>query len=168
LAYQYLAQLSIDDAWQALKLYEASIELLHSQLKGKDRATATQEENGADDEERETRSSIVKALVGMVEIWMDPQHELWLVYFIELGVGLTSHSHSDLPEAEQTCQDLLEKAKQVDPENVEALQMLASVRMSQSRPDEARQCLETAWAQWKDLEIGMFSISVNCIVLIRN
>lgn len=45
-------------------------------------------------------------------------------------------------------------ALQTDSGNPEALQMLASVRMSQSRPDDAKQCLEQAWSQWKDLDAG--------------
>jgi len=45
-------------------------------------------------------------------------------------------------------------ALQTDPGNPEALQTLASVRMSQSRPDDARQCLEQAWSTWKDLDLG--------------
>ena len=58
------------------------------------------------------------------------------------------------PAAEKTCEDLLNMALQVDPANSEALQALASVRLSQQRPDEAKQCLEQAWMQWKDLEPG--------------
>jgi hypothetical protein len=50
---------------------------------------------------------------------------------------------------------LLFKAQQVDPGNSEALQALASVRMSQQRPDDAKECLEQAWSAWKDLELGM-------------
>jgi Tetratricopeptide repeat len=58
------------------------------------------------------------------------------------------------PAAESTCENLLKTALQVDPENTEALQMLASVRMSQQRPDEAKDILEKAWSSWKDLEAG--------------
>jgi cytochrome c-type biogenesis protein CcmH/NrfG len=58
------------------------------------------------------------------------------------------------PEAEQNCDSLLNLAMQVDPENVEALQSLASVRMSQQRPDEARTYVLQAWALWKDLPTG--------------
>jgi hypothetical protein len=47
---------------------------------------------------------------------------------------------------------------QVDPENTEALQTLASVRISQQRPEEAKRILEKAWSSWKDLEAGGFSI----------
>jgi thioredoxin-like negative regulator of GroEL len=62
------------------------------------------------------------------------------------------------PAAESNCEELLKTALQVDPENAEALQMLASVRMSQQRPDEAKEILEKAWSSWKDLEAGGFSI----------
>lgn len=31
------------------------------------------------DDELELKSNIVRALVGQVEIWMDPQHDLWYV-----------------------------------------------------------------------------------------
>ena len=58
------------------------------------------------------------------------------------------------PTAEKTCEDLLNMALQTDPNNTEALQALASVRLSQQRPDEAKQCLEQAWIQWKDLDLG--------------
>lgn len=29
------------------------------------------------------------------------------------------------------------------------------MRLSQQRPDEAKQCLEQAWSAWKDLDLGM-------------
>ena len=53
-------------------------------------------------------------------------------------------------------------ALQTDPGNTEALQMLASVRLSQQRPEEAKQFLEKAWVQWKDLELGT-SLYLPCI-----
>jgi len=56
-------------------------------------------------------------------------------------------------EAEKTCEDLLDLALRTDPDNSEALQSLASVRMSQQRPDEAKQILEQAWTKWKDLHL---------------
>lgn len=58
------------------------------------------------------------------------------------------------PDAEKTCEGLLNHALQVDPGNSEALQALASVRMSQERPDDAKACLEEAWSTWKDLDPG--------------
>lgn len=58
------------------------------------------------------------------------------------------------PLAEKTCEQLIDLALETDENSVEALQTLASVRLSQQRPDEARQCLERAWSGWKDLDLG--------------
>jgi cytochrome c-type biogenesis protein CcmH/NrfG len=49
---------------------------------------------------------------------------------------------------------LLNLALQTDPNNPEALQTFASVKMSQQKPEEAKQCLEQAWSVWKDCEPG--------------
>ncbi|KAJ7773281.1 hypothetical protein B0H16DRAFT_1511732 [Mycena metata] len=130
-AHLYLAQLSEDDPGLALKHYQAAIEILTVQLKGKERAM-----DSPKDDEAELKSNIVRALVGQVEIWMDPSYDLCFD-----------------PAAPQTCEDLLASALQTDPGNAEALQALASVRMSQERPEEAKQCLEQAWSAWKDLDI---------------
>ncbi|KAF7336645.1 TPR-like protein [Mycena venus] len=130
-AHLYLAQLSEDDPGLALKHYQAAIEILTVQLKGKERAMDLPR-----DDEVELKSNIVRALVGQVEIWMDPSYDLCFD-----------------PAAEKTCEDLLASALQTDPGNAEALQALASVRMSQQRPDEAKQCLEQAWSVWKDLDL---------------
>ncbi|KAF7374872.1 putative assembly chaperone of rpl4 [Mycena sanguinolenta] len=130
-AYLYLAQLSEDDPGLALKHYQAAIEILTVQLKGKERALDLPR-----DDEAALKSNIVRALIGQVEIWMDPSYDLCFD-----------------PAAEKTCEDLLASALQTDPGNPEALQALASVRMSQQRPDEARQCLEQAWSAWKDLDL---------------
>ncbi|OBZ72192.1 hypothetical protein A0H81_07962 [Grifola frondosa] len=129
-AHLYLAQLNDDDPHLALQHYQAAVDLLIAQLKGKERAVDTP---GEDDDETELKRNVVRALIGMVEIWMD-----------------------DLcfdPSAEKTCEDLLNLALQTDPGNSEALQALASVRMSQQRPDDAKACLEQAWTIWKDLEL---------------
>ncbi|KAJ7158752.1 hypothetical protein C8R46DRAFT_1290825 [Mycena filopes] len=130
-AHLYLAQLSEDDPGLALKHYQAAIEILTVQLKGKERAM-----DSPKDDEAELKSNIVRALVGQVEIWMDPSYDLCFD-----------------PAAPQTCEDLLASALQTDPGNAEALQALASVRMSQERPEEAKQCLEQAWSAWKDLDL---------------
>ncbi|KAJ7650232.1 hypothetical protein FB45DRAFT_887366 [Roridomyces roridus] len=130
-AHLYLAQLSEDDPGLALKHYQAAIEILTVQLKGKERA-----QDLPKDDEAELKSNIVRALIGQVEIWMDPSYPL-----------------CDDPAAPQTCDDLLQFALQTDPGNAEALQTLASVRMSQERPEEAKQCLEQAWSAWKDLDL---------------
>lgn len=61
------------------------------------------------------------------------------------------------PEAEQNCENLLSMAIQADERNADVLQSLASVRMSQQKPEEAKQYLERAWSLWKDLPSGMLS-----------
>jgi hypothetical protein len=69
-------------------------------------------------------------------------------------VFLICNSCSFDPAAETTCERLISLALETDENNVEALQTLASVRLSQQRPDEARQYLEKAWNGWKDLDLG--------------
>jgi hypothetical protein len=69
-------------------------------------------------------------------------------------VCLTRDLGSFDPEAETTCERLMNLALQVDENNVEALQSLASLRLSQQKPDQAKQCLERAWGGWKDLDLG--------------
>jgi cytochrome c-type biogenesis protein CcmH/NrfG len=58
------------------------------------------------------------------------------------------------PEAEQKCESLLNLALQADSQNVEVLQCLASVRMSQQRPEEARTYIQQSWSSWKDYPLG--------------
>ncbi|KAF9565283.1 TPR-like protein [Agrocybe pediades] len=130
-AHLYLAQLSDEDPRQALQHYQAAVNILQSQIKGKDRA-----EDDSTKDDLELRNSVVRALIGQVEIWMDPSYDL-----------------CDAPEAESTCENLLMAALDIYPGNPEALQALASVRLSQQRPDDAKQCLEQAWNSIKDLDL---------------
>ncbi|KAF9267726.1 TPR-like protein [Marasmius fiardii PR-910] len=130
-AHLYLAQISSNDPQTALKHYQAAIDIMSVNLKGKERAV-----DGGSDDDLELRTNIVRAFIGQVEIWMDPSYDLCFA-----------------PEAEKTCEELLESALRIDPNNSEALQALASVRMSQQRPEEAKDCLEKAWGAWKDLDL---------------
>lgn len=52
------------------------MDTLSLQLKGKERAVDSAVKN---EDEQETRRTIVRALIGQVEIWMDPEYELWYV-----------------------------------------------------------------------------------------
>jgi len=70
-AHLYLAQLSEEDPHGALQHYNAAVNILSAQLKGKEKAAE------GDADELELRSNIVRALVGQVEIWMDPSYDLW-------------------------------------------------------------------------------------------
>ncbi|KAG8829912.1 hypothetical protein FRC17_005802 [Serendipita sp. 399] len=84
------------------------------------------------------RQTAARALVAMTEIWL-----------------------TDLcmePEAEKSCESLLNTAMQMDPDNIEVLQAMASVRMSQQRQDDAKLLVERSWAIWKDFPVGDASI----------
>jgi hypothetical protein len=74
-AHLYLAQLSDNDPRMALKHFAAAVDILTLQLKGKDRAAVTNTSTKKDEDE--TRRTIVRALIGQVEIWMDPAYDLW-------------------------------------------------------------------------------------------
>jgi hypothetical protein len=78
-AYLYLAQLTEDDPYThaALVHYQSAVDILNAQLKGKGKGHVS-EDNEAESE-LESNLNIVRALVGMVEIWMDPSCGLWYV-----------------------------------------------------------------------------------------
>jgi hypothetical protein len=68
--------LSDDDPQTALKHFAAAVNILTLQLKGKDRA-ADNDVTSVKSDEDEARRTIVRALIGQVEIWMDPAYDLW-------------------------------------------------------------------------------------------
>jgi hypothetical protein len=53
------------------------------------------------------------------------------------------------PNAEECCESFLSIALQLNPSSAEALQSLASVRVSQSRNEEAKELVLRAWELWK-------------------
>lgn len=65
----------------ALKHYQSAVDLMLAQLKGKDRAVNA---GNSSEDEAELKQNIVRALIGMVEIWMDPSYDLWYVLFVLL------------------------------------------------------------------------------------
>ncbi|KAL5526609.1 hypothetical protein ACEPAF_8333 [Sanghuangporus sanghuang] len=130
-AHLYLAQLSEDDPHAALEHYGRAVTLLHGQLKGKERAIV---ENSGETE-LDIRRNIVRVLVAMVEIWMSPEYDL-----------------CDDPRAEETCEALFKSAFETDSDNVEALICLSSFRLSQQRPEEAKEAAMKAWSSSKDDE----------------
>lgn len=80
----------------------------------------------------------------MVRIWLS-RHE---------DVRMFSDLRSFEDEAESSSEKLASLALNIDPSSYEAMQTLASVRMSQKRPDEAQELAERAWERWKDLDPG--------------
>jgi hypothetical protein len=69
--------LSDDDPQTALKHFAAAVNILTLQLKGKDRAAGADDVVSVKSDENEARRTIVRALIGQVEIWMDPAYDLW-------------------------------------------------------------------------------------------
>jgi len=65
-------------------------------------------------------------------------------------VYLTDLCYDD--DAEEKCCQFLEEAAQIDPTNPEVFQCLASVRISQTRIDEARDLINKSLAIWLDKE----------------
>ncbi|KAG9076238.1 hypothetical protein FRC06_009624 [Ceratobasidium sp. 370] len=123
-AYLYLAQLS-DSPREALGHYQAAVDLVAGRIKS---GTLSAED------QNELKRMAAKALVAMIEIWM-----------------------SDLcmePEAESQCDTLLALAHSIDPSNPEVLQSEASIRLSQSRPEDAQRSVAAAWSTWRELPPG--------------
>ncbi|KAF9030994.1 hypothetical protein BDZ89DRAFT_1091474 [Hymenopellis radicata] len=92
-AHLYLAQLCDEDPKLGLQHYQAAIDIL-------------------------TATNIVRALVGQVEIWMDPSYDLCYE-----------------PDADKNCERLLDLALQTDPGNTEPYSRWPT-------PDDAKECLE--------------------------
>jgi hypothetical protein len=53
------------------------VDILVNQLKGKKAAQNSTTSNPSD--ENEIKNNIIRALIGQVEIWMDPSYDLWCV-----------------------------------------------------------------------------------------
>ncbi|KAJ9647739.1 hypothetical protein H2199_001513 [Coniosporium tulheliwenetii] len=80
----------------------------------------------------EKRKKLAHALCGVAEIYM------------------TDLSWEE--DAEQRCEALVTEALLVAPESPEPLQTLASVRISQEKPEDARAALARSMELWKDLD----------------
>lgn len=63
-----------------------------------------------------------------------------------------AHEDSFEDDAEQRCEEYIKLAHELDPTDPEALQTMASVRISQQREADARDCLSKAHALWRDLD----------------
>ncbi|KAI9499268.1 hypothetical protein BDB00DRAFT_796077 [Zychaea mexicana] len=93
----------------------------------------SQQPDGSD-EARDLSSKIASALCSMTEIYLtDCCFEI---------------------EAEQKCEEYLSQAQQADPENCEVYQLLASVRLSQTRNEDARAALQKSMELWINKELG--------------
>ncbi|GAA5827045.1 hypothetical protein JCM11251_002220 [Rhodosporidiobolus azoricus] len=131
----YLAQLSatpqesLQHFANALAIFQAKLATIEQTKLGADGEAGT-----ADDaeDEGEIRRSASRALVGMTELYL-----------------------TDLcfePDAEQNCEKYLAQAAEIDPSDPEVYQTLASVRLSQQRPEDAKTALTQGWEIWRNMD----------------
>ncbi|KAL2918571.1 hypothetical protein HK105_201972 [Polyrhizophydium stewartii] len=117
--YLSLGQLSVSK--EAIGYYETGVRLLMAEIEALP--------NGPQSEQAQIlRNKLGSALCSMTEIYMT--------------------DCCDEPEAESKCEAYMHHAVEQNPSNPEVHQTLASVRLSQSRPDDARQSLEYAMDLW--------------------
>ena len=122
----WLAQLSETGGEDAIRWYEKGIEL----LKNSTPLSGVSGNNNNNNVDETTAAKLCAALCGMAEIYM-----------------------TDLcmePDAESRCEAYVTEALLVSPSSPEALQTLASVRISQVRLEDARAALGRAYTIWKD------------------
>lgn len=124
----WLAQLSEEGGSDSVQWFEKGITALRSGIASTPDMA----------EQMQKRKKLASALCGVVEIYM-----------------------TDLswePDAESRCESLITEAMLVAPECPGALQTLASVRISQTRMDEAMKALTHSIEVWKDLPAGDESV----------
>ncbi|BFZ64808.1 hypothetical protein YB2330_005961 [Saitoella coloradoensis] len=120
----WLGQLSEEGGLEALGWFERGAAALTAQLQSLD-ADATTKDKA---KENELRGKLASAWCGCAELYM-----------------------TDLcmePEAEERCEAYTARALDAQPGNSEALQTLASMRLSQQRDDDARAALRESVAGW--------------------
>ncbi|KAI5819720.1 hypothetical protein BZA77DRAFT_237646, partial [Pyronema omphalodes] len=116
----WLAQLAPAGGLETMQWYEKGAECLREFIKARDQGLHP------DLAERALEKKLVSALCGMAEVYM-----------------------SDLcmePDAEARCERYVTEANMVAPDSAEALQTLASVRISQTRMEDAVAALKRAFA----------------------
>ncbi|KAI9819744.1 MAG: hypothetical protein M1826_001097 [Phylliscum demangeonii] len=127
----WMAQLCEDGGTASVRWYEKGAKALQDDIARleEERSTASAERGvpGADAK----RCQLAQALCGAAEVYM-----------------------TDLSweaDAESRCESLVTEALLVAPNSADALQTLASVRISQSRMEDARAALRRSVGVWKDL-----------------
>jgi tetratricopeptide (TPR) repeat protein len=124
----WLAQLSEEGGKDSINWYEKAVEILRTRLD--DLIDDASAKNHAAEIEMK-KDKLSNTLCAMTEVYM------------------TDLSWED--DAEKLCDEYTEEALSVTPNNAETLQTVASVRISQSKPDEARKFLRRSLDIWKDL-----------------
>ncbi|KAL1988248.1 hypothetical protein VTN96DRAFT_223 [Rasamsonia emersonii] len=123
----WLAQLSEQGGVDSVRWYEKGVATLRRIIQ------SLEQSNNPEDAVllEEKRKKLANALCAVVEIYM------------------TDLSWEE--DAESRCEALVTEALLVAPNSPECLQTLASVRISQLRPDDARAALSRSLELWKDL-----------------
>ena len=121
----YLAQLSEEGGHESVEWFERGADVLRRQVGELD-----QTDGAAPDK---LRKLLAETLCGIIEIYM-----------------------TDLswePDAEARCESLITEALLTAPHSPEALQTLASIRISQCRTEEAQKALKSSMELWHDLPL---------------
>eukprot|EP00842_Homolaphlyctis_polyrhiza_P003365 jgi/Hompol1/4029/HPOL_003441-RA len=102
----------------------------------------------------ETGVQLLLAEIQTLEAGGNSSHEQLAIMKHRLGGALCAMTEiymtdlCDEPEAESKCEEYMQSALEHDATNPEVHQTLASVRLSQSRPEDARKCLEHSMDLW--------------------
>ncbi|KAI4641544.1 hypothetical protein J4E93_007641 [Alternaria ventricosa] len=126
----WLAQLNEEGGAESVRWFEKGIEVLKreiSELEGK-----RVKKDEVEELLEEKRQKIANSLCGIAEVYM------------------TDLSWEE--DAEARCNAAVTEALLFAPENPEPLQTLASIRISQLKPDEAKSALTRSMDLWKDLD----------------
>lgn len=126
----WLAQLSDQGGADSVKFFQHGVLALKAQIE-------TLEQSSMDTDEKDLllldkRAKIATALCSVSEIYM------------------TDLSWDD--NAESQCEALVTEALMLAPENAEVLQTVASVRLSQSRVEDAQSALKRSLSLWSELD----------------
>ncbi|PNS16171.1 hypothetical protein CAC42_1934 [Sphaceloma murrayae] len=132
--FMWLAQLSEEGGFDSVRWFEKGVGCLKGQIEalegGRGSVGLSREEK--EDVKEEKRARVAEGLCSVVEIYM------------------TDLSWEE--DAEQKCEALVTEALLFAPESPGVLQTLASVRLSQTRVEEARSALKRSMAIWQDLD----------------
>ncbi|USP74237.1 tpr domain-containing protein [Curvularia clavata] len=126
----WMAQLNEEGGAESVQWFEKGIEVLKREIGGLEGKMAKKDEIAELLEEK--RQKIANSLCGIAEVYM------------------TDLSWEE--DAEARCDAAVTEALLFAPENPEPLQTLASIRISQLKPEEAQSALRRSMDLWKDLD----------------
>lgn len=126
----WMAQLNEEGGAESVRWFEKGIEVLKREISGLEGKKAKKDE--IEELLEEKRQKIANSLCGIAEVYM------------------TDLSWEE--DAETRCDAAVTEALLFAPENPEPLQTLASIRISQLKPEEAQSALRRSMELWKDLD----------------